>query len=1048
MRWIVGRSLRFRWLVLFAALALMVLGVSQIPSAKVDVFPEFAPPQVEIQTIALGNSSTEVEELITVPIEEQLQGIDGIEELRSKSVSQLSAIRIIFKKGTDELRARQLVTERVAQVAPTLPTWAAPPWIMPPLSATSRIMKIGLTSDELNGMEMSSIAYWKVRQRILRVPGVAQVNIFGERLQQRHVQVDPRKLAENGVSLDQVMETTSEALDAGVLQYADSFVVGTGGFVEQGGERLNIRNVQPIQSPEDLGKVPVVRRKGQVLRLSDLGRVREDHQPIWGEGVINDGPGLMLIVQKFRGANTMEVTHGIEDAMDEMQPGLPSIEVDTTIFRPATFIEQSIDNLMKALLIGIFLVILIIVAFLFEWRTAFISLIAIPLSLLAAILVLDLRDVTINVMVLAGLVVAIGVVVDDAIIDVENIVRRLRQARAGGSDKSIFRVVLDASVEVRSAITYATVINVVAVVPVFFLEGLSGSFFQPLVVSYGLAVLVSMLVALTVTPALCLIMLSRGSLQHRESPLLRALKRGYGAILTRVIRRPSPAILTAAACILAGLLIYPTLGNQLLPNFKERDFLMHWLTVPGTSAPEETRVSVRACKDLREIPGVRNCGSHIGQAMMGDEVYGVDFGENWISVDKNVDYDDTLASVHRTVEGYPGLYRDVQTYLRERIKEVLTGTSESIVVRVFGPELEALRDKSEEIAEKIGKIDGVIDAHPSFSEDLPQIDVELNLAQARRYGLKPGDVRRQSSTLLASEEVSDIFYGGKAYDVHVWSIPSARNSVTDVERLPIDTPAGDHIRLEQVADVRLAKSPNKIERTQQSRRIDVGANVEGRDLASVVEDVERSLEGVKFPPEVHAEVLGESTELNAAQDRLGLFGIGAAIAIFLLLQAAFGSLRLAALTFVLLPMALVGGVLAVWLGDGVLSLGSLVGFLTVFGIAARNGILMISHFQHLEREEGEPFGPALVLRGAKERLAPILMTASATGLALVPLAVAGSIPGHEIEHPMAIVILGGLITSTLLNLFVLPSLYLRFAKGGLFSRRGAGGPRSAEAPQT
>jgi CzcA family heavy metal efflux pump len=1037
MRWIVSRSLHYRWLVLFAAAAMMVFGASQIPSAKVDVFPEFAPPQVEIQTIALGNSSTEVEELITVPIEEQLQGVEGLDELRSKSVAQLSSIRLIFKRGVNELRARQLVTERVAQVAPTLPTWASPPWIMPPLSATSRIMKIGLTSDEHNLIEMSSIAYWKIRQRILRVPGVAQVNIFGERLQQRHVQVDPTKLAASRVPLNQVMETASEAVDAGVLQYADSFVVGTGGFVENGGQRLNIRTVQPIQGPEDLGKVPVVRRGERTLRLSDLGVVKEDHQPIWGEGVINDGPGLMLIVQKFRGANTMEVTQGIEDAVDEMRPGLPGIEVDTTIFRPATFIEQSIDNLTTAMLIGILLVILIIAAFLFEWRTAFISLIAIPLSLLAAILVLDLRDVTINVMVLAGLVVAIGVVVDDAIIDVENIVRRLRQAHAEGSDKSTFRIVLDASVEVRSAITYATVINVVAIVPVFFLQGLSGAFFQPLVLSYGLAVLVSMLVALTVTPALCLLLLSRGRLRKRESPLLRVLKRGYGAILERVIRRPSPAILTAMACILAGLVIYPTLGNQLLPNFKERDFLMHWLTQPGTSAPEERRVSVRACKDLREIPGVRNCGSHIGQALMGDEVYGVDFGENWISVDESVDYDKTLDSIHRTVEGYPGIYRDVQTYLRERIKEVLTGTSNSIVVRIFGPELEVLRDKSEEIVERIGDINGVVDASPDFSEDLPHVQIELDLPAARRYGLKPGDIRRQSSTLLASEEVSDLFYGGKAYDVHVWSIPSARNSVTDVEELPIDTPTGDRVRLEQVADVRLAPTPNNIQREQQSRRIDVGANVEGRDLAAVVDDVEKRLEGVKFPREYHAEVLGESTELNAAQDRLGLFGIAAAIAIFLLLQAAFGSLRLAALTFLLLPMALVGGVLAVWLGDGVLSLGSLVGFLTVFGIAARNGILMISHFQHLEREEGVPFGPELVLRGAKERLAPILMTATATGLALVPLAIAGSIPGHEIEHPMAIVILGGLITSTLLNLFVLPSLYLRFGRSRKLSRRAA-----------
>src|SRR5215208_7089546 len=1028
MRWIVSRSMRFRWLVLFGATAAMVFGLAQIPSARVDVFPEFAPPRVEVQTIALGNSSTEVEELITVPIEEQLNGLPGLEELRSKSVAQLSSIQLIFERGTDEMRARQLVQERIAQVTSTLPTWASPPWMMPPLSATSRIMKIGLSSDDLNLMELSSVSYWKIRQRLLRVPGVAAVDIYGERLQQRHVQVDPARLAASGVPLDRVMEATANAVDAGVLQYTESFAPGTGGFIESGGQRMNVRHVQPIVGPKQLGQVPVVSRTGHVVPLSDLGTVSEDHQPVWGEGVVNGADGLLLIVQKFRGANTMEVTHGVDDAIDELRPGLPGIEIDTTIFRPATFIEQSIDNLTTALLIGVLLVICIIAVFLIEWRTAFISLVAIPLSLIAAILVLDVSHRSINVMVLAGLVVAIGVVVDDAIIDVENIVRRLRKARAEEREVSTFRVVLGASVEVRSAITYATVINVVAIVPVFFLQGLSGSFFQPLVLSYGLAVLVSMLVALTVTPALCLLLLSKGRLRRRESPLLRALKRGYRAILERLIRRPSPAIATGGVLMLAGLLIYPTLGSQLLPNFKERDFLMHWLTEPATGASEETRVSVRACRDLREIPGVRNCGSHIGQALMSDEIYGVYFGENWISVNEQVDYDKTLDAVQRTVEGYPGLYRDVQTYLRERIKEVLTGTSESVVVRIFGPELPVLREKADQIAKQIASVDGVIDAHPDFAEDLPHIEIELDLAAARRHGLKPGDVRRQSSTLLASEEVGDIFDGGKAYDVHVWGVPAARNSVSDVEGLPIDSLGGDHVRLDQVADVRVAATPNHIERELQSRRIDVGANVEGRDLASAVDEVEDRLEGVRFPREYHAEVLGESTELNAAEDRLVVFGIAAAIAIFLLLQAAFASLRLALLTFLLLPMALVGGVLAVWLGNGVLSLGSLVGFLTVFGIAARNGILMISHFQHLERYEGEPFGPGLVLRGANERLAPILMTASATALALVPLAVAGAIPGHEIEHPMAIVILGGLVTATLLNLFVLPSLYLRFGK--------------------
>ena len=509
---------------------------------------------------------------------------------------------------------------------------------------------------------------------------------------------------------------------------------------------------------------------------------------------------------------------------------------------------------------------------------------------------------------------------------------------------------------------------------------------------------------------------------------MRVLKRAYTALLVPLIRKPLPAVAVTLVLLLAGGLAAPTLGSQLLPNFKERDFLMHWLTQPGTSVAEETRISVSACQDLRKIEGVQNCGSHIGQAFQADEVYGVDFGENWISVSPDVDYDDTLEEVHKVVEYYPGLYRDVQTYLRERIKEVLTGSSESIVVRIYGPDLGTLQTQAKDIEKLVGDIDGVADAHASLQTTLPHVEVEPDLVKARRVGLTPGDIRRQSSTMIAGEEVSDIYAGGRAYDVHVMGIPDARDSVTDIENLQLDTPSGQRVKLSDVAEVRMAPTPNAIEREKQSRRIDVGANVEGRDLGSVVDDVEQRLTTVQFPLGYHFEVLGESAELQAAQNKLLFFGVAAAVTILLLLQVAFGSFRLALLTFLLLPMALVGGLIAVWLGGRVLSLGSLVGFLAVFGIAARNGILMISHFQQLEREERVPFGPGLVTRGAMERLAPILMTALATALALVPLVVAGTIPGHEIEHPMAIVILGGLFTATLLNLFVLPSMYLAFGK--------------------
>jgi CzcA family heavy metal efflux pump len=876
--------------------------------------------------------------------------------------------------------------------------------------------------------EMSAIAYWTIRQRLLRVPGVANVLIYGERLQQRHVQVDPQLLAKYGVSLTDVMETTANALDAGVLQFAQAFTVGTGGFVESGDARMNVRNVQPIVTEDDLAQVAVERANGEVIRLSDLGNVVEDHIPLWGDALIDERPGLMLIVQKLPQANTLEVTHGVEDAMDEMGPGLPGITIQTDLFRPATFIDRAIHNLFTALVLGVMLVVLILAAFLLEWRTAFISLLAIPLSLVGAVLILELFDVVINVMILAGLVVAIGVVVDDAIIDVENIMRRLRQARAEGRKTSTFQVVLDASVEVRSAIIYATLIDVVAILPVFFLGGLSGSFFKPLVLAYGLAVMVSLIIATTVTPALCFLLLSKGHTQ-RESPLTRALRRGYGTILARVIARPQPAIVTAALTIGVGLVIFPTLGQSLLPSFKENDLITYWATKPGTSLPETMRIAARGCGDYQEaVPAVEHCSSHAGQALLGDEIHGVNFDEQWVHLDPDADYDQAVAGLREVIDSYPGLYRTVQTYLRERVKEVLSGANEAIVVRVFGPDINVLSKKAEEIAAKMGGIDGIIDERVEQIEQIPQIEVEVDVDAARRYGITPGHVRRQSSVFLASEEVGDIFAGGKAYDVHVWSIPSARDSVTDVENLPIDTPSGAQVPLHRVADIRIRPIANTIKHEEQSRRVDAVADVSGRDLASTVDDVKAQLDEVDFPPGYHAEVLGEAPELNAAQNHLLVYGLIAMAVIFFLIQAGLGSTRLAVLVMLLLPMALAGAVLAAKATTGILELGSLVGFLTVLGIAGRNGILMISHFQHLERVEGVPFGPKLVLRGAQERLAPILMTASATGFALVPLVVAGTVPGNEIEHPLAVTILGGLVTATLLNLFVLPSLYLAFAK--------------------
>jgi CzcA family heavy metal efflux pump len=1027
MRLIVGSSLKYRFLVVAIATAMMVYGVGKLRDTPVDVFPEFAPPRVEIQTMTWGLSAAETEALVTVPLEQALNGVAGLDVMRSKSVPDLSAIVLIFEPGTDLMRARQLVTERVGTVAHSLPTWAAPPYIMPPLSSTSRVMKIGLSSQTSSLIDMSMISYWKIRNRLLRVPGVANVAIWGERLQMLQVQADPEKMRAHQVSLDRVMDATADALDAGLLQFSDGAVIGTGGFIETPNQRLGIRHRLSIVAPSDLGKVPVEVRNGVPLRLSDVARVVEDHQPLIGDAVINDGPGLLLIVEKFPWANTLDVTLGVEAALEKMRPGLPGIEIDSHIFRPATFIELAVHNLTHALLVGCLLVFLVLAAFLFEWRTAAISLIAIPLSLMAAFLVLYWRDATINTMVLAGFVISVGVVVDDAIIDVENIVRRLRQYRLAGNTKSTASVILEASLEVRSAIVFATLIDVVALLPVFFMEGLSGAFFRPLAISYALAVMASMLVALTVTPALSLLLLSKAPIERRTTPLATWLQDHYQRILAGIIARPRRAYLTVALVAAAGAWVVPKLGQDLLPSFKERDFLMHWLTKPGTSHPEMYRITRQASTELRAIPGVQNFGAHIGQAFLADEVVGIDFGENWISVEPKVDYDATLDSIQRVVDGYPGLYRDVQTYLKERIREVLTGGHEAITVRIFGPELEVLRTKAAEVRDAMSGIPGIVDLHVELQVEIPQVHVEVDLAKAHRYGIKPGDVRRAAATLVAGEEVGDIFRGGKAFDVQVWSTPETRRDMQSIRNLLIDTPDGGHVRMADVADVSIVPAPNVIKREDVSRRIDVGANVRGRDLGSVVRDVEARLQRVTFPLGYHPEVLGEFAERQKVQKKMRGYAIAAAIGVFLLLLAAFGNWRLATFSFVTLPSALVGGVLAAYLSGGVISLGSVVGFFTILGIAARNGIMLINHYQHLERYEGEAMGPELILRGARERLSPILMTALATGLAVVPLVISGSIPGHEIEHPMAIVILGGLATSTLLNLFIVPSLYLRFA---------------------
>lgn len=1029
MRWIVGSSLRFRFLIIAIGIGLMYFGSQKLQELPVDVFPEFAPVRVEIQTICLGLSPAEVESLVTVPLENVINGVPGIDALRSKSVPQLSSITAIFKPGVDELVARQLVAERVAIATHGLPTWAAPPHMMPPLSSTSRVMKIGITSKSRSVMDLSMLAYWTIRARLLGVPGVANTAIWGEQLKMLQVQVDPEVLEKHDLTLDRVQEATADALDVGLLRYSGGAHIGTGGFIDSPAKRYEVKHTLATVTPETLSQVPVGRHNGKALALGDIATLEWGPQGMIGDAVINDGPGLMLIVEKFPWGNTLEVTRGVEAALNAMKPGLPDVEIDTAIFRPATYIETSVENLSQTMLISCVLVVLVIGAFLYEWRTALICIIAIPVSLLAAGLILWMTGASVNTMVLAGFVIALGVVVDDAILDVENIVRRLRAARTSGSTESTARIILSASLEVRNPIFYATLIVVVAVAPVLFLEGLSGAFFKPLILSYVLAILASLIVAITITPALCLIFLDRKLPREQASPLSLWLGQRYESVLTRVTRTPMAAYVTVVLVTLAGVATWPLLGHELLPSFKERDFLMHWVTDPSASHPEMLRITTRASKELRSIPGVRNFGAHIGQAFLADEVVGVNFGENWISIDPSVDYDKTIATIEELVDGYPGLYRDLQTYLKERMREVLTGSGEAIIVRIFGSDLDVLREQAAKVNKAMSDIPGISELKTELIVEVPHVQITVDLEKAQAYGLKPGDVRRASATLMGGEEVGDIFTGGRTYDVQLWTKKQHRHSITTIQEMLLDTPTGKRVRLKEIADVRIAPTPNIIKREAGSRRLDVQANVKGADLATVAQEVQRRVQAINMPLGYSAELQGEYRELRRARQSLTGFAIAAVFAILILLQLSFRSWRLAFLSFLTLPSALVGGILASYAAGGVISLGSLVGFLSVLGIAARNGIMMINHFQHLERYENETFGMTMVMRGARERLTPILMTTGATALAIVPLVFYGNLPGHEIEYPMAVVILGGLVTSTLLNLFVVPSLYLRFGEG-------------------
>jgi Cu/Ag efflux pump CusA len=1023
LHWIVSSSLRLRILVVAFAAVLLSAGIWQLRGTPLDVVPEFSPLSLQVETEALGLSSSEVESLITVPLEaDLLNGVPWLQSIESESITGLSSIEMFFAPGTDLMHARQMVQERLTQ-AHALPNVSSPPLLLQPVSTASRILNIGLSSKTVSLIEMSVQAQWNIVPRLVGVPGVANVSVWGLRKRQLQVQVDPARLHASNVTLEQVVKTAGEAVWASPLTFLNSSTPGTGGFIDTPNQRLGIRHLSPIATAADFAKVPVF---GTSLPLGDVVNVVEDHQPLIGDAIIKDGPGLMLVVEKFPGFNTVDVTRGVEAALAELRAGMSGIDVDTTIYRPASFIERATGNLSTAALIACALVVAALGLLLGSWRAALVGVAAIASSLLAAALVLHTLGVNFNMMVIAGLLLAIAVVVDDAILDAEHIMQRLREPRKDSGRPALVGVVVRAALEVRGPMLFATAVIVLAVAPVLFMKGLSAEFFRPLIWSYIVAVLTSMAVALTLTPALGMLLLPGTPTTGRGgSPIMAGLLRAFDRVAEPATRSPVASYALAAVAALGCVLIWTRLERSMVPAFKETDVVVEWQGTPGTSLQAMDRITAGLLRDLRALPGVRNAAAHVGRALLAKEATDVNSAEAWVSIDPKADYDATLEAIQAVADAYPGVDGQVQTFLSKKMRERLTGVDRGLSVRVYGHDIAVLRAKADEIQGILAKTEGVQNAHVEEQAEQATIEVEVDLDRARAAGLKPGDVRRAASALTSGITVGALFEDQKVFDVVVQGVPEIRDNLVSIQDMLIDTGSGSQVRLADVASVRTVSANSVIRRHGVARRIDVEAEVVGRPFDAVTAEVTRRLNDMTFPFEYHALVRGEYVERVAALNSLYGYFAAAAVMIFLLLQAAMGSWGLAMVSVMGVPVALLGGFLAILISGGVFSLGSLLGFITILGLTVRNDLMLVMQCQRIEGYEGA-HSVGLVLRGVRERFQPIVVTAVTTGSFALPFVVPGDVAGLEIAHPAAVVILGGLVTSTLLSLFVVPALYVRF----------------------
>jgi CzcA family heavy metal efflux pump len=1020
---IIRGSIKHRLFVLIGSLALLIAGIYVVINMPVDVFPDLTAPTVSVLTEAHGMAPEEVEQLVTLPIETATNGATGVRRVRSATSKGFSIVWVEFEWGTDIFKARQIVNEKLQLVASRLPEEVPPPVMAPISSIMGEVMLVSVESDRHSELEVRTAADWQIRRRLLAIPGVAQVVPIGGGLKQYQIRVNPDKLKAYNITLDQVVQ----AAEASNKNFS-------GGFFQQYSKQYTVRGIGRAHSLDDLRQSVITERNNSPVTLGDVADVEIDAAQKIGDASVNAEPAVIMSIKKQPDTNTLELTRRVDETLSQIEQNLPEgFTINTQIFRQSNFINLAIENVIEALRDGAFLVIVILFLFLANIRTTLISLTAIPLALISSVFVLEFFGITINTMTLGGMAIAIGVIVDDAIIDVENVFRRLREnAKLPEAEQKLSsQVVFEGSKEIRSSIINATLIIMIVFVPLFFLSGLQGRMLQPLGLAYIVSIGASLIIAMTVTPALCYYLLpgqaAKGKLE--ESWFTKKLQSGYDRVLDSVLSYKKMVLAGTLVLFLATLIIVPFLGSSFLPEFNEGTLVISAVTIPGTSLDESNDIGQQIEEILLDHPAVTGTSRRTGRAELSEHAQGVNASEINADLDvpEGMTKEQALEELRTDLSVVPGTNITIGQPLGHRIDHMLSGTRANIAVKIFGPDLYRLRTLAEEVRGQMEGVEGVVDLAVEQQQNVPQIQIRPDRRALARYGLSIGDLSEMVDVAFAGEVVSQVIEGDKLFDLMVRFDEAHRGSIETVKEANFNLESGAVVPLAELASIKSRSGPNTISRENVQRKIVVSANVAGRDLRGTVDAIRANVsENTSFPQGYFVEYGGQFKSQSQATRTISLLSIVAILAIYLLLYLEFGSLKTALLVMVNLPFALIGGILIVWFTSGIVSIASLVGFITLFGIATRNGILMVSHYQYLRRE-GKEFMQA-IRQGAMERLNPILMTALTAGLALIPLALAAGEPGNEIQSPMAQVILGGLISSTLLNMIVIPALLAQFER--------------------